>query len=79
MRSYYTCEHVITERGKVEYCNNMAQFISPPGVHTGRVIKVCVSCRKQITNYYKTLNKTPQFTKIEYTPESYEKAGVPGY
>ena len=68
---YYKCEHVLTDNGNVEYCNNMAQFITPPGFWTKRVIRVCSKCKDQIANYNKTKSKSASFTKIEYIPEEY--------
>ena len=46
--SYYQCERVITDRDKVEYCERIAEYISPPGVHTKRIIRVCSDCKRQL-------------------------------
>lgn len=56
-----TCQRVVTDRGKVEYCHREASHTSPKGVYTGRVIDVCPIHKKELTNLHQSHKKEAVF------------------
>ena len=72
---YRKCERVITKWGRVEYCENMALFVTPPGIWTKRIISVCNVHKKELAVYHKYKLNQGVFIKISdlHIPEYKEK------
>ena len=60
----YQCSRVITKNGKIEYCHKSAIFVSPPGIHTGRVINICLEHRNDLQNVFEIHEKIVHFQRL---------------